>query len=411
MKLKALTLYLSCLLVLPTIGCDCSCHSCNQDLDPVAMNQAIATIEKLHGTIKKKDKAGYPVDVNLEYCPTSDDDVAKIAGAPTIRRLVIWGAKISDAAADPLLKMPNLTDVTFFNTKLTNDGVKKLAQIKKLKSLTLRRNDELTAEGLSELQKIKGLQVLGITHNNSIKDADLATLPNMPNLKVLDLRCCSNVTDEGIKTVVQIPNLKVFKARLSPISNQGIKELLKAKNLTGLILEDCNLINDQGLALLANNTKLKELNFSRLTGIGKEGVKHLATLPNLEMLTLRGTFLDNETLKTLATGPAGQSIKRLKLCEIDVYQDGIAALATLPKLKWLEISQNGSISDEVATEFGKFKGLEYLSLKSTDISDDSVETLGKLTNLKELVIQETCISEDGFKALKEKLPNCKIIYE
>ncbi|MGD9127809.1 MAG: hypothetical protein PVH19_10580 [Planctomycetia bacterium] len=415
MKPKSETFFLSLsiavLLLVIATGCrppkdqNNSPNPKKEALDQAAIAKGVATIEKLGGKIQKTDANGNPVVVDLMQCPTTNKDVADIAGVSTIKKLVLWGSNLKDPAADSLITMPNLVDLTLFTTDLTDTGIAKLAKMKNLRHLTLRQAAYMSDKGVSALKDLENLETLSLMYNNISNDA-IKSLTKMPKLKLLDLRGCNYINDEGIGYAVQIPNLAVLKHRLG-VSNDGLEKIAKAKKLKVLVLQDCNSIDDDGLAVLANHATLEEVDLPRLN-ISDDCLTYLATIPNLRFLGLRRAFISGDGLETLAEGPAGKSIEKLNLSETDLDAEGVAVLAEFPNLKWVNLSHNNSVGDEAIAELSKLKGLECLVLSNADVSDEGLESLAELTNLKELHVDSTRVSDEGVKKLQEKLPNCKI---
>ena len=149
--------------------------------EQAAIDAAVAKVKELGGTVKTDD-AGYPIAVNLEQCQTTSEDIATIAGASTLKSLAIWGAGVDDAGIDPILTMPNLVDLTLFNTEMTDEGVAKLKDMKGLKKLNLRRTTNMSDEALAAVGQLESLEVLSLLYNN-ITDEGLTHLSNMPYLK------------------------------------------------------------------------------------------------------------------------------------------------------------------------------------------------------------------------------------
>ena len=60
-------------------------------------------------------------------------------------------------------------------------------------------------------------------------------------------------------------------------------------------------------------------------------------------------------------------------------------------------------------ELAKAPHLTWLSLAGTKISDSGIEQLGQFKNLQFLDVRYTETSRESVKALKEAMPDCKIL--
>jgi Leucine-rich repeat (LRR) protein len=139
--------------------------------------------------------------------------------------------------------------------------------------------------------------------------------------------------------------------------------------ITEIDLRNCQL-RDAGLAYLRGLTSLKRLDLSNGYNIfTKNGVANLATLTNLEQISIRKNF-----------GSAQQ---------LPLY------LRELPHLKSLELagSNDGNQNPDAAI-LGSMTGLEKLTI-SDAFGDAAMEHLARLTNLRELYIDATPITDIG----------------
>jgi len=92
-----------------------------------------------------------------------------------------------------------------------------------------------------------------------------------------------------------------------------------------------------------------------------------------------------------------------------VTSSAFNSIALLPQLKELDLSQCKNVSDKVLLELAKAPHLTWLSLAGTKISNSGIEQLGQFKNLQLLDVTFTETSRESVKALKEALPDCKIL--
>jgi Leucine-rich repeat (LRR) protein len=308
----------------------------------------------------------------------TDRGVAHLRNMPQLKGLDIQHAGLSDASLELLATMPNLDYLHLPNEGLTDAGVARLGQLTGLKYLWIdcASNSPLTDEslrvigGLHRLEELHvtgtGFTAKGIEHLSDLKvlrllsfsapDLDNSYLPTFADLKSLRRLSWSfhnNATLSGLKALNGLPNLEDLDARQVRQDNGGL-DLSGLKNLKNLMLGMCvqakigdkyirvyDAWQDSDLASLSGLTNLEWLSLSG-PGIGDEGVKYLAPLVNLEILSVEGSpNLTDKALKYLA------GIRKLR--SLDIYnsritEEGLAHLYPLKGLNSVRIKTTSSIS-------------------------------------------------------------------
>jgi hypothetical protein len=143
---------------------------------------------------------------------------------------------------------------------------------------------------------------------------------------------------------------------------------------------DADRLTDAGLASIAKLRNLKVLHLVGTSMMTDEGLKALATLPKLRHLRLSGPFTDK----------------------------GLAYLAAAPSLKvmWLETP---SATEKGLRELTQIKTLERLTIPWLDlITPRSVAFLHAMTNLKALGVGDASNSDAGVAALAS-LSNLEVL--
>jgi hypothetical protein len=163
-----------------------------------------------------------------------------------------------------------------------------------------------------------------------ITDADLAWIESLGRVETLDLSGCSGITDEGLKIVGRITTLKQLtlgspdpmkNTLTTRITAEGVKHLAPLTQLTVLSLEGTR-ITDAGLVPLRGMKNLELLNL-RGTAITDAGLAHLRGLSQLEELNLDGTKISDAGLRAL------MDLSRLRVLSVlktQVSPEGLAAL-------------------------------------------------------------------------------------
>jgi internalin A len=247
-----------------------------------------------------------------------------------------------------------------------------------------------------------------VKEDNTIRIAGLE--PDLVEYLLRDAECAkrvrevwiSNASDERFRSLKQLPHLNIIR-------------------LDYLGRVDAFLEYIQGMA------SLEELHFHRAS-VSKEGVRWLASFPNLKRLSIdSGTdlaFLD--ALKGRA------SIEFLGLYGYTTTADRLAVLKTLPNLRELTLElelENGApldlrglpklekldimgpvATDAALTGLEEMKNLTELALCGHQITDAGLKHLRGLRALKKVELSFTQVSDQGVKDLQQALPNCKITY-
>ena len=91
----------------------------------------------------------------------------------------------------------------------------------------------------------------------------------------------------------------------------------------------------------------------------------------------------------------------------DITDDDLAALEHLPRVTWLDISQNKRITDEGLKHLKGLKKLETLYVYGTQVSDAGLVHLEGLPALEELSVLNTKVTREGIKRFQEAHPDVR----
>ncbi|MEM8945462.1 MAG: DUF4375 domain-containing protein [Planctomycetota bacterium] len=203
---------------------------------------------------------------------------------------------------------------------------------------------------------------------------------------------------------------------------------LDCKPIVYIRLSDKRNSTDAELELLSKYTALQELRVIELneTLITEQGIKQLASFPNLQVVVLRGTQVQDHWLvpldkcrklknldltNTAVTSQCCQVLAKLKTIETLSFwntriTDGkLGELAVLPKLKSIDLGDT-SLTGVGLHSFNVIP-LEELYLRLTAVSDNGLKSIGTLKNLKVVHLEETSIGD----ATLERLAQCTQLEE
>ena len=133
-------------------------------------------------------------------------------------------------------------------------------------------------------------------------------------------------------------------------------------------------------------------------------LKALATLKDLQWLTLSQTVVTDAGLKELALLPA---LQVLELQGTRVTDAGLKHLAPLNGLRELYLIET-KVADAGLKDLSPLQSLTILDLTATRVTDAGLKNLKDLKGLKELLLEETRVTAVGAAELRKSLPNCRI---
>jgi hypothetical protein len=178
------------------------------------------------------------------------------------------------------------------------------------------------------------------------------------------------------------------------LSDASLASISRIKNLEELhFIMTSPRFTHAGVAHLKAVKKLREIDFGHVwsgpqgASYGDEVARCLADMPGLE--SIQGmAYLSAEGVKTLATLP---NLKRLDIALKDHLQgyDGPTGLSHLSKAKTLEelrFSAGKSLSDADAAQLESMVNLRRLFIGSSEMTDRGMVSIGKLRGLEEASI-------------------------
>jgi hypothetical protein len=213
------------------------------------------------------------------------------------------GSKLSDAEFRQIGELKHLKSLTL--SKCLNDRT--LAILTTLSELeTLQTNlMEVSDDGVKQLAQLKKLRNLKFFHpGKSFTGSGLASLAAMSNLEALTVAGSFTFGDDGMAAVAKLTQLKSLRIWHDGQTNEGVRKLAELRNLKSLTLGQRLTYkppaspSDETIAILAEMKSLETLQLeeARLT---LAALSKLKQLPNLKALTLNGIDLPEEQVARL----------------------------------------------------------------------------------------------------------------
>lgn len=130
-------------------------------------------IERLLG----QDRSSIPVEVNFDYAPATDADLALAASLPTLEILFVCSdpAKpVTPSGLAKLKQLPRLRWLTFYGHPIGDEGLMQLQELATLESLEL-REETISDVGIDCLRQLTNLKYLDL-YGSDVTKADVARL-------------------------------------------------------------------------------------------------------------------------------------------------------------------------------------------------------------------------------------------
>jgi hypothetical protein len=341
-------------------------------------------------------KARLSFSVNSELDPPRVGD-AKVLLPDFVSRDVLgevryWGGSSTPGKSDP---SEDATEEPTTSLFLTRKGSPRW------RATGTRSAKPVVAYSLGDLKTLRAETKAIKVDSREIYDDDVAVLSRFTALESLDLGSAEGVSDDGLKHLAGLSKLKsvtlsgelltgrgfdhltglsaleeltLYSAK--KLSGEGVAHIAKMKNLNSLALRWADALADEHLAQIAKLSALRQLDIWNCPRVTDKGLAHVATLANLE---------------------------ELSLSKAAVTPEGIAQLARLKKLQEISFGYT-TIDGDALTPLSQIVSLEYVDLHGIDITDNGLLALAKLPRLKR-VYASSCrgATADGVDKFKARL--------
>ncbi len=147
------------------------------------------------------------------------------------------------------------------------------------------------------------------------------------------------------------------------------------------------------------------LNTERDTGVGDDGLKHLAGLSKLRSLFVRAGGVTDAGAKCLGRC---RQLHSLGLIGSQITDGGLRAISQLPELFELQIP-GSRISDDALGILMTNKALRILDVSETSITDRSLTYVKDWPDLQVLYLRKTKVTPAGVAALRQQRPDVVVV--
>lgn len=333
------------------------------------------------------DDDGFAVEVDLAECSLGNDGLKQLGKFTKLTRVILDGTKVDSSSFDQLAEILNLEYLDISRSSPSAEDFEKLKPLKRLKFLQLLKAT-LSAEGLKVLSGYPALEQIRCGQTR-VGDEELQYLSELKTLKAIDLSDCNRVTIVGLEALSHCPNLSFLKVWGDSINDEAMRFVAKMKSLKVLGLNDSN-VTDEGFKALAN-LNLKEIHLFR-TSIGDETLRVIAGMPSVVKLNLRDTRISDQGIEYLTSL---KNLEKLDLSECNSPGITDAAGGSFAKFNGLKELNLWStkFSDVGLKPVTSLKGLTSLNLDNTEVTDSGVKMLESMPQLTFLHLGKTKITD------------------
>ena len=320
-----------------------------------------------------------------------------------LKAIEISPGKVEKINATPdSLKLAAGGDVALFDTLKTVD-----LGIPNAGPHDHRKTDPYDAAFFEHVGHLSALESLNIIATK-LDDEWITPLGNLKTLKSLKFTNNGKLSDVGLEKLAGLKQLEAFS-----FVGTGMKGHAYAKfeGWTALtrVSHRGSSIDDEGLTLLCEKfPNLESISLAHAK-CGDAGVAQLPKLTKLKGLELGSKNATPGSLSHVAK----MSLEYLQLGDGLDAPEGVAAIKGMTTLRRLTLTNAKLLTDTDLQALGGIKGLESLELNSVDITDERLPLLKSYAHLKELrlVNRPKGYSPEIQAKIKELLPKTTLKFE
>lgn len=342
-----------------------------------------------------------PDATELSLATSYEDDLRYVAFLPRLERLSLEGGYYSSSGLRYLRQLPNLRELEAHHLTLSDGGLAEITKLKRLKRLSL-LGTGISDHGFQRICEMNGLQALVVQLPTRSEPNRLRSLTQLESLR---LTAGNILKADDLQFLAHTPRMRCLWIQCSALGDV-LAALRHVPNLTELRLQ-CNQLTDRDLQHIENHTALQHLTLEGNSGnyVTDAGLASLAGLTDLQFLNLsncrRITDSGLRHLQQLA------KLRTLRLNRINIDGSGLANLSGHKHLSKLYLSGSG-ITDESLVHLATMSRLRTLDLEDTKITDSGLVQLAGLHRLEHLKLNGSAVTLGGLAELKA-LPNLQTL--
>ena len=297
--------------------------------------------------------------------------IAQLARAKDLRGLILSGTGngITDEDLAPIGNKTELEILQVTGTVGLSDGMMRhLGKLENLQSLSL-HGDGITDTGLSKLPSLAHIRTIHISGTQGTG----AVLEKVASGELTDFQC-NHFRDEDFEHLQPVAeSLKTL--RLSgDLSDDGIQDIAKLRQLLNLTIRNCPQLTDQGLQVLGQ-------------------------LPFIRSLDLSDTAAGDLTIDAVAEN---NWLYDLQIGSAALTNRGIMRMSEMVGLGDLAIvSDESEITDDAFAHFWRMRNLRAFRLVAPNITGETLGPLAECPKLDRVSISGESINDSGIECLSQ----------
>ena len=212
----------------------------------------------------------------IEFCPSfkeretgryemTHNDWNHIYAIQRPMRISFFRADVADIDMEHLTKNRYVREVRFEACPdITDQVVKGLAQIPRLKEISLGYNPQLKEIDFSSLGPRKKLKSLELYKNENLSAESLRSIGELFSLKELKLSECPQTDDTVLSKIAGLKNLRRLELTgCEKITDAGVAELAKLRHLKSLSIQNCPSVTSGGVSRIRRELPKCEISLNR----------------------------------------------------------------------------------------------------------------------------------------------------
>lgn len=340
---------------------------------------------------------------NVDRQPITDEALLGLKDRIDVKVLRVPSSRITEAALRDIVHLPLVALILEDNKRITNKALEILtaegSRTIAIEELSVAKTS-INDAGLRYIPRFYKLENLNL-RDDGITNAGLVNLKRLKNLAVLKLGGNQSITDAGLANLSELTNLDSLELRYTSVNGSGLNALKNLRYLRSLFLTGTPT-NDAALAAIKQLPVMSlELDFTK---VSSEGVGHLREIKTLKVLNLNHVGLSAEAIASLSTMP----LNSLEVAATGLTDQDLIQLANCKSLRKLNLSQNPKITGRGLKALAVLP-LTELRLSRNFFNDRDLMQLAECKGLRALHL-DYCrnISSAGVTEFRRFLPECLI---
>jgi internalin A len=288
----------------------------------------------------------------------------------------------------------------FENSRITRAAIADLKEHTTLKTVTFYECEPIDADALTELAKLDGVHSLDFIRT-PIDDDGIARLSG-GRFAELSL-AHTKVSAKGLATLKSWKHLSSLKLKGGRPGNDDLSGITALTGIQRLELSGAGL-DTARLAALRNLTSLESLSFGseELTELQ---LADLPALPALRRLQFAAKQLTDKAVPQFLRFPR---LRRLNLSNSKITDQGLEKLSAMNELEILVLDGCKGVTNDGMLAVATLPKLQHLSITDSGVHGAGLKLLASARNLKHVTLAWAQASASEVKQFTGALPTCEV---